>query len=183
MPVDEALLIVRAQKNDSAAIEALIYAYEKRVYNIAFRFMGNEADAWDMAQESLIKIYKSVSSFKSRSSFSSWVYRLTANTCLDGLRKRKKAPLSLDHTVESGASYEDASNPLPEDYALKAERSKDIQKALDKLSSDHKAVIILRDISGLSYEEIAESLGLSIGTVKSRINRGRAKLKELLIQY
>lgn len=183
MPVDEALLIMRAQKNDSAAIEALIYAYEKRVYNIAYRFMGNEADAWDMAQESLIKIYKNVASFKSRSSFSSWVYRLTANTCLDGLRKRKKTPLSLDHTIESGASFEDTSAPLPEESALSSERSADIQKAIDSLSSEHKSVIILREISGLSYEEIAESLNISIGTVKSRINRGRAKLKKLLIQY
>jgi len=183
MPVDEALLIVRAQKNDSAAIEALIYAYEKKVYNIAFRFMGNEADAWDMAQESLIKLYKNISSFESRSSFSSWVYRLTANTCLDGLRKRKKAPLSLDFTVESGISYEDSKNPLPEDHAISSERNKNIQKAINRLSSEHKAVIVLRDISGLSYEEIAESLGIGIGTVKSRINRGRAKLKELLIQY
>lgn len=183
MPVDEALLILRAQKNDSAAIEALIYAYEKRVYNIAFRFMGNEADAWDMAQESLIKIYKNISSFKSHSLFSSWVYRLTANTCLDGLRKRKKTPLSLDHTIESGATYEDTINSSPEDYALAAERSKDIQIAIDSLSDEHKSVIIMRDISGLSYEEIAESLGISLGTVKSRISRGRAKLKEQLIQY
>jgi len=183
MPVDEALLIKRAQRKDSAAIEALIYAYEKRVYNVAYRYMGNEADAWDMAQEALIKLYKNVSSFKGRSSFSSWVYRLTVNTCLDGLRKRKKTLLSLDQTIENGASYTDTATPQPEEHALTAELSEDIQKAINTLSGDHKSVIILRDISGLSYEEISGCLGISVGTVKSRINRGRAKLRELLIQY
>ena len=181
MPVDETLLIKRAQKKDSAAIEALIYAYEKRVYNIAYRYMGNDADAWDMAQESLIKIYRNVSSFRGRSSFSSWVYRLTVNTCLDGLRKRKKSPASLDQSIENGAAFQDQSAPLPEEHVLSSERSAVIQRAIDTLSDDHKSVIILRDITGLSYEEIAECLGVSIGTVKSRINRGRARLKTLLV--
>ena len=180
MPVEETLLIKRAQKKDSAALEALIYAYEKRVYNISYRYMGNEADAWDMAQESLIKIYQNISSFRGNSAFSSWVYRLTVNTCLDGLRKRKKAPVSLDRSLEDGISCKDKSTPTPEEHALSTERSADIQRAINKLSDDHKSVIVLRHIAGLSYEEISSCLGVSIGTVKSRISRGRDKLKSLL---
>lgn len=181
MPDEEALLIKRAQKSDAAALEALLMLYEKRVYNIAYRYMGNEADAYDMAQESLIKLYRNIKSFKGQSAFSSWVYRLTVNTCLDGLRKRRKAPVSLDFALENGITFEAGDEAAPEACALSIENAEDIQRAIDALADDHKQVIVLRDINGLTYEEIAFSLGISIGTVKSRINRGRQRLKELLI--
>ena len=181
MPANDELLLKRAQKGDTAAMEELIQIHEKKIYNIAYRFMGNEADAYDMAQESLIKIYRKLYSFKQESSFSSWAYRICVNTCMDGLRKRKKAPLSLEHSLEQGVSFEDTTIPSPEDHALSIEKAEDIQKAIDVLSEDHKAVIILRDINGFSYEEISEYLDISVGTVKSRINRGRQRLKELLI--
>ncbi len=179
----EELIIKRAQKGDEAALEELIYGYEKRVYNTAYRFMGNEADAFDMAQESLIKIYKRLSSFKRQSSFASWVYRITVNTCLDGLRKRKKAPVSIESSIENGASYEDKSIVTPEEYTLSIEKRENIQSAINTLSDEHKSVIILRDVNGFSYEEISGLLDISIGTVKSRINRGREKLKALLVNY
>lgn len=181
MPDEEALLIKRAQKSDAAALEALLMLYEKRVYNIAYRYMGNEADAYDMAQESLIKLYRNIKSFKGQSAFSSWVYRLTVNTCLDGLRRRRKAPVSLDFALENGITLEAGDEAAPEACALSIENAEDIQRAIDALADDHKQVIVLRDINGLTYEEIAFSLGISIGTVKSRINRGRQRLKELLI--
>lgn len=183
MPDREELTIKRAQKGDSAALEALILAYEKKVYNVAYRYMGNEADAYDMAQEALIKVYRRVSDFKGDSSFSSWVYRVTVNTCLDGLRKRKKNVISLENAVESGASIADEGSETPEDHALSVEKKEDIQKAINTLSPDHKSVIILRDINGLTYEEISNCLSISVGTVKSRINRGRQKLKEILINH
>ncbi len=181
MPDEEALLIKRAQNGEPAALEALLMLYEKRVYNIACRFMGNEADAFDMAQESLIKLYRSIKSFKGQAAFSSWVYRLTVNTCLDGLRKRQKSPVSLDHALENGAMFRDDDSLAPEEHALSIERADDIRRAIDTLSDGHKTVVVLRDINGLSYEEIAYSLGISVGTVKSRLNRGRQRLKELLI--
>jgi RNA polymerase sigma-70 factor (ECF subfamily) len=145
--------------------------------------MGNEADAYDMAQESLIKLYRGIRSFKGQSAFSSWVYRLTVNTCLDGLRKRRKAPISLDFALESGVNLDAGEESSPESSALSIENASDIQRAISTLSDDHKQVIVLRDISGLTYEEIAYSLGISVGTVKSRLNRGRQRLKELLIQH
>ena len=181
MPANDELFVKRAQSGDSAALEELILSYEKKVYNISYRFMGNEADACDAAQDALIKIYKKLSDFKGRSSFSSWVYRLTVNTCLDALRKRKKNVLSLETAAEYGASFTDDSVPTPEGRVLSLERSEDIQTAINTLTDEHKSVIILRDINGFSYEEISDFLGISIGTVKSRINRGRQKLKDLLI--
>ena len=182
MPVVDELLVKRAQSGDKAALEELILLYEKSVYNIAFRFMGNEADACDAAQEALIKIYRRIGSFRHHSSFSSWIYRLSVNTCLDALRKRKRAPLSLDQSMENGVPFEDEHHLTPEAHALSLEKSEDIQTAINTLSADHKSVIILRDISGLSYDEIAECLDISVGTVKSRINRGRQKLRALLVQ-
>lgn len=179
---EEVMLIKRAQKGEETALEALILKYEKKVYNVAYRFMGNEADAYDMAQEAFIKIYKGLKSFRLEASFSSWVYRVSVNTSLDGLRKRKKAPLYLDNHLENGSVFEDKANITPEAYVLSIESKEDIQKAINLLSEDHKATIILRDVQGLSYEEIAETLSISIGTVKSRLNRGRARLKEILIE-
>ena len=180
MPEDE-LTIKRAQQGDRKALEELIMRCEKRVYNTAFRFMGNEADASDMAQEALIKLYRNISSFKFKSTLSSWAYRITVNVCMDGLRKKKRAPLSLEHSLENGISLEDSTDG-PEENALCAETKEDIQKALNLLSDSYKSVVIMRDIDGLSYEEIAELLDISIGTVKSRINRGRQQLKKLLFR-
>lgn len=182
MLADEAITIRRAQNGDGNALEELLLAYEKKVYNIAYRLMGSEADAADMAQEALIKIYRSVKGFKGEASFSSWVYRLTVNTCLDGLRKRKRAPISLEYAMESGMPMEDIAGDAPEAHALSVERREDIQKAIQMLSDEHRAVVVMRDITGLSYEEIAESIHVSIGTVKSRISRGRQRLKELLFE-
>jgi RNA polymerase sigma-70 factor (ECF subfamily) len=182
MPEEEALLIKRAQSSDAAALEALLKLYEKRVYNIAYRYMNNEADAYDMAQEALIKLYRGIRSFKGQSAFSSWVYRLTVNTCLDGLRKRRKMPLSLDHVLENGASFQADAGESPEMCALSLENTEDIHRAINSLSDDHRQVVVLRDINGLTYEEIAYSLDISVGTVKSRLNRGRQRLRELLIR-
>ena len=182
MLADEAATIRRAQNGDKTALEELLLAYEKRVFNIACRLMGNEADAADMAQEALIKIYRSIKSFKGEASFSSWVYRLTVNACMDGLRRRKRVPISLEFARESGVPFEDAAAVTPETHALSIERSEDIQKAIDMLTAEHRAVVVMRDITGLSYEEISQCLKVSVGTVKSRISRGRQRLKELLLE-
>lgn len=175
---EDSILIARAQKGDNAAIEALLLCCEKRVYNTAFRFMGNEADALDMAQESLIKIYKKLPTYRSDASFSSWVYRICVNTCLDELRRRKKAPVPIDYIQNEAADSLEA--PSPEKYAISIENKEMLQIAINALGEEQKSVIILRDINGLSYEEVAECLNISIGTVKSRICRARQKLREML---
>ena len=178
---DEILLIKSAQKGKAAALEALLFAYEKKIYNVAYRYMGNEADACDMAQEALLKICKSMRTFRIGSSFQSWVYRLTVNTCLDYLRKRKKEPVSLESVMQSGSEFEDQSSASPEAHILSIEKGDHIQKAINTLCQNHRITVILRDIEGLSYDEIADALSVSIGTVKSRLSRGRQRLKEILL--
>ncbi len=180
---DNALLILRAQKGEAAAMETLLAQYEKRIYNISLRVTGNEQDAFDAAQEALIKIYKSIASFRGSASFSSFVYRLTVNTCIDFLRKRKN-DISIEASLEDGLSFEDKNNTDdPEKAYLNNDLNGKIQQALQKLDEEHRILIVLKDIQGFSYEEIAQVLKLSMGTVKSRLFRGREKLKKSLANY
>lgn len=180
---DNALLVLRAQKGEADAMEALLAQYEKRIYNISLRVTGNETDAFDAAQEALIKIYKSIASFRGTASFSSFVYRLTVNTCIDFLRKRKN-DISIEASLEDGLSFEDKNNTDdPEKAYLNSDLNDKIQQALQKLDEEHRVLIVLKDIQGFSYEEIAQVLKLSMGTVKSRLFRGREKLKKALANY
>lgn len=174
----ESKLIEKSINGDVASFELLIQKYRQYVYNIAYRMMGNAHDADDMAQEALIKAYKSIHQFKGNAQFSTWLYRIAMNTCKDELRKRKEA-LPLDDAIDTLTEAEKSKvDPLIiyEQKELKAK----IQAALNKLTDDGKEVIILRDIMGYSYEEIGNILQVPIGTVRSRINRNRSMLKDIL---
>jgi RNA polymerase sigma-70 factor (ECF subfamily) len=180
-------LVKKAKNGDVEAFERLVEGYQKKVFNIAYRMLGNYDDASELAQEALIKIYKSLKSFKEESQLSTWIYRITTNVCLDELRKRKnKAVVYIDEKIRSEddeitRQVEDK-QPTPEQRAEQNEVKKAINNAIQSLSQDYKIVIILRDIQGLSYDEIAEILKCPTGTVKSRINRARQSLKELLLR-
>ena len=181
----EKLLVTKSKKGNLDAFEELISSYEKKAYNIAYRMMGNEEDAKDMAQEAFIKIYKSIQNFREESSFSTWLYRIVTNVCLDELRKRKKdklVPLELSIETEKGTAIVElsAERETPEDIYERIEKRQLIQNAISSLGEDYKTVIILRDIQGFGYEEIATMLNCSLGTIKSRINRARNLLKEKL---
>ncbi len=182
---DERFLIKKAQKGDHQAFEELMEEYFKKIYNIAFRMTNNPDDAADMTQEIMIKLFRNIGSFKGDSKFSTWVYRVATNTCLDELKKiRRHSHTSLNAELDTGESevtfdVEDTA-PTPEQHAEKAELKKIVAAAVEKLSPDHKAVIILRDIKGFSYDEIARILKCSEGTVKSRISRARAQLKSII---
>ncbi|NLM44449.1 MAG: sigma-70 family RNA polymerase sigma factor [Clostridiales bacterium] len=185
MEEQEKLLVYRSKKGDIDAFEELIYNYEKKAYNIAYRIMGNEEDAKDMAQEAFIKIYKSIGNFRGDSTFSTWLYRIVTNVCLDELRKRKKnntVPLEMSIESEKGTAIVElsAEKETPEDIYEQVEKKQLIQSAISSLSEDYKTVIILRDVQGFSYEEIATMLNCSLGTIKSRINRARNLLKDKL---
>lgn len=185
MEEQEKLLVSRSQKGDISAFEELIYNYEKKAYNIAFRIMGNEEDAKDMTQEAFIKIYKSIGNFRGESTFSTWLYRIVTNVCLDELRKRKKnstIPLEMNIETEKGNAVLElsAEKETPEDIYEQVEKKHMIQSAISSLADDYKTVIILRDVQGFSYEEIATMLNCSLGTIKSRINRARNLLKDKL---
>lgn len=181
----EKFLLEKAKAGDVAAFEELIESYQRKIFNIALRIVGNYDDANDLAQEVLIRIYKSIGNFKEQSSLSTWIYRITTNVCLDDIRKRKnRKVISLDEEirVEDGEMQRQivSSDPLPEDTAEKGELRELVKDAISSLSDEHRLVIVLRDLQGFSYEEIARILKCPEGTVKSRINRARLTLKNVL---
>lgn len=179
--------IKKAKEGDVKSFEELVLEHEKIVYNVAFRMMNNEADSYDISQEAFIKAFKSIRNFNEQSSFSTWIYRITVNTCIDELRKRKgKETLSMDQELENDdgsfkQQFEDGEN-TPEQKILEKEGQEEIVEALERLSTEHKSVLILRDLQGFSYDEIAETTGTTLGTVKSRISRARNQLKEEMLK-
>jgi len=174
-------LIRRAKQGDIAAFEELIMEYQKKVYNTAYRFFNNAEDALDVSQEIFIKVYTSLKAFKEGSTFSTWLYRIAVNTCIDYSRKRRKIQdVSLDDE-DSNVAKNMVSPQLPPDKIVENREIKDaIAKAIQTLPEDLRICIILRDIQGFTYLEISELLDCSIGTVKSRINRGRRALRKQL---
>jgi RNA polymerase sigma-70 factor (ECF subfamily) len=175
-------LVNKSKNGDMDAFSELISSYEKKIYNIALRMIGNREDAYDMAQEVCIKIYKNINSFKGDSSFSTWVYRITSNVCIDEIRKKKYA-MPLTMVNDSAKEFEipiESHNSLPEDIIERKEKIKDIKKCIIELPPEYRIMIILRDIRGHSYEEISNILNLNMGTVKSRLSRARAILKDKL---
>jgi RNA polymerase sigma-70 factor (ECF subfamily) len=186
MSTSEQILLERSKAGDIAAFEMLIEAYQKKIFNLAFRMIGNYDDAGDLAQEALIRVYKSIAGFKAQSSFSTWIYRITTNVCLDEIRKRKnKKVLSLDEEihVEDGEMQRqiESDDPLPEEVFEREELRQIVGDAIASLPEEQRTVLTLRDLQGLSYEEIADILDCPGGTVKSRINRARQALKNALL--
>lgn len=180
-------LLSAAAKGDMDAFSALIQKYERLLYNIAYRIMGNPEDASDMTQEALIKIYKNLAKCNDEKGFKNWAAAITSNTCIDEIRKRKnKTTRSLDEmvSVPDGAVEQqfESSEPTPEEAILSSEKTQLIQSEINKLSSDHRAVIVLRDIEGFSYQEVADMTNVSLGTVKSRLARAREHLKDSLLK-
>ena len=183
--MNEDFLIKKAKKGDSAAFSALMEQHFAMIYNLALRMSGNPDDASDLTQEVMIKLFKNIGAFEGKSKFSTWVYRVAANTCLDELRKiKRKKTVSLDaeyETEDGSVGYEaEDTAPTPDVSAERSELKTIVAKAVSRLGEEYRTAVILRDINGLSYTEIAEVIGCSVGTVKSRISRGRANLKEIL---
>lgn len=183
MQADEVELIQRSKEGDLAAFEVLLARYENKIYSIAYRFMGNHADASDLAQEAFIKIYQGLSKFRGDSGLLTWMYHVTANVCRDELRRRQRSkvvPLEIVRvdsrqpleTVAAGMEYD------PEDRAIQKELQANLQKLLDSLPDDYRLVLMMRELLGFSYEEIAEHMNCSLGTVKSRLSRAREALRK-----
>ncbi|MGI6453655.1 MAG: RNA polymerase sigma factor [Syntrophomonadaceae bacterium] len=187
--ISEELLVKQSRQGDLKAFEELVLLYQDKIYALAYRYLGNEEDANDLAQEAFIKAFRSLSSFKGESGFGTWLFRIASNLCLDELRGRKRRIkcLSLDEPVITSQGEElpkeipDLSAAVDDKYEKK-ELSLYIQKLLNELKPDYKAIIVLRDMMGFSYEEIAEILKCSQGTVKSRLNRARAILRKKLLK-
>ncbi len=182
--MDEEQQIAAAQQGSLGAFNDLVRAYEGRVYALCYRMLGNGEAAADAAQDTFFAAYQALGRFRG-GSFKSWLLRIAANTCYDQLRRQRRRPQqSLD------ALLDDPDHPVdfaggdratdPEDRALQAELSRTIQAALADLPADQRLAIVLADIQGLSYEEIAVVCETALGTVKSRISRARGKLREAL---
>ena len=184
--MDETVLIQKSQQGDMDAFEQLVLLYEKKVYTIAYKYMGNNEDASDMAQEALIKAYQSIGSFRGEAAFGTWLGRITANKCLDVLRKRQRVQVtSLDDEVEleeGSVKKELASEAAtPEEHTVQQETVQYVQDMIGQMREEYRIVLVLRELEGHSYEEIASMLSCSLGTVKSRISRARNYLKEQIL--
>ncbi|WP_010168970.1 RNA polymerase sigma factor [Candidatus Epulonipiscium viviparus] len=180
--MDESSLIKRAQSGDVGAFEVLIKNYESTIYRICFKVLKNEADSFDAAQEVCIKIWKQLGKFEEKSKFSTWVYRIATNQCLDILRKGKnKKVVSINQNEEWALELEDTKINI-EKQVEDAERLRILKSALDELKKEYSEIIILKDVKNLSYEEIATEKNISLGTVKSRLFRARNALKNILKQ-
>lgn len=179
------LLIQKAQKGDTNAFGTLVASYEKFIFNVACKMFSNSEDVSDIAQEALIKAYKNIDKFDFNSSFSTWLYRITVNACIDEMRRRKgKESFSIDaEDEESGLAVQIEDTSLgAEERVIQNETVSEVRAAIDKLSEEHKTVIILRDLQDMTYEQVAQTLDLSIGTVKSRLARARKSLKDIILK-
>jgi len=183
-PADE-ILVKQSKKGDPDAFEQLVKRYENKVYNLAYRFLGNHVDAYDIAQETFIRLYRALPRFRGESSLMTWLYRITVNVCRDELRRQKRRNLvSVDDknpdtkNNTSYRNYVDTEVSSPEEILERKEFCSEVRLCLYNLSEKHRLILVMREIQGMSYEEIAEILQCSRGTVKSRLNSARQVFKE-----
>lgn len=180
-------LVEMAQQGDSRAFGILIENYERLVYNVVYRMLPNHEDVKDVSQEVFLKAYKYLGKFDGKASFSTWIYRIAVNTSIDELRKRKgHETISIDKETDTNEGilkkeYADHSAGVEEQVIAK-ESMAQIKQAMENLSTEHRVIITLRDLEGLSYAEISEITETSLGTVKSRLARARKALKDLIMQ-
>ncbi len=183
MASDEQQLIRQAQRGDVNAFNTLVLAYQDRLYNAAYRIMGDPASASDITQEAFITAYRRLETYRG-GSFRAWLLRIVTNTSYDELRRRQRRPAtSLDDL--SGVDSDDEppipdNNPSPEQSVQQSELHHAIQDCINALGSDQRAVLVLSDVEELSYQEIAEIVGATLGTVKSRLSRARVAVRDCL---
>jgi RNA polymerase sigma-70 factor (ECF subfamily) len=184
-PAEERLLIERCKEGDQAAFDKLIRAYEKRVYNLAYRLSGHYDEANDISVDAFLRVFQAIRLFRGDANFSTWLFRIVTNVYLDRRKRTKnKQHLSLEEYIEleenTVSRQVEDSAPTPAEVAEGSERWEKIQEAINALPDYQRAMIVLYHTEGLSYEEIAQVMSLNIGTVKSRLNRARLVLREKL---
>lgn len=187
--MDEPALIREAQRGDLEAFNRLVLEYQTLVYNLAYRIMGEGDSAADATQEAFISAYKHINHYRG-GSFKAWLMRIVTNACYDELRRRKRRPAASlealavvkegpDATTEAALVSRDE---LPEERVQRRELAKAIQNCLNRLPDDMRTVVVMCDVQGMDYAEIAASIGTALGTVKSRLSRARARLRDCLQQ-
>ncbi len=183
---NEKILIKRAKDGDTDAFEQLILGCKGKAYNIALKYMKNQEDALDVLQESFLKIFRHLNKFHEESKFDTWVYRIVVNTCNDMLRKNSHHVKDIHIYQINSDSKEEMMDfvdpePNPEESFFQKEGYSQIELCMESLTPEHREIIILRDIQEMTYDEICHILDCNVGTVKSRLNRARTKLREIYI--
>jgi len=183
---EELKIIKKVLDGDKNAFEDLVLHNQKNVYNLALKMTGNEDDALDISQEAFLKAYRQLGNFRGESRFSVWLYRLTHNLCIDFLRKKSRSQVVSLTTQDDDKEFSDLEIPdvrnLPEDSVLRQELRNEITASIEKLGQSHREILVMREITGMSYTEIADTLNLSEGTVKSRLARARINLVNILAE-
>jgi len=190
MEASDLELVDRVQNGDTDAFELLVRRYQHRVYNHVSRMIGAGEDAADLTQDVFVKVYRSLNRFRGQASFQTWLYRVTANLCVDRHRRGQRAPQvtrSLEAPLETDSGEVETEVPdweeNPERQMMTRELQQQVKVAILQLSEKLRPVIVMHDLEGHSYEEIAAALQIPLGTVKSRLFNARAALKELLMPY
>lgn len=185
--MDEKELIRLSKEGDTQSFSKLIAVYENKLYHHAFRMLKSEEDAQDAVQEALLKVWRKLDSYSGTAAFSTWLYTIIHNVCLDILRKKKRtgeqSQISLYQNSNDEEEFEisvEDNAPGPYENVQKKAAVSALKEAIAQLSQEHREVIVLRDIDGLDYDEIASITGASLGTVKSRISRARLALRKIL---
>ena len=183
--MSEEQLIRRAQQGDNGAFEELLLLHQKKVYNLCLRMSANTDDALDLSQEAFIRAWRSLGQYQFEASFSTWLFRLTSNICIDFLRRKKRRQEtslteSYDDSDEGAELSVPDMQPSPEQQAMTNETKIELARAMERLSPEHREILQLRVIEDLQYEQIADILGVRVGTVKSRLARARLSLRKIL---
>ncbi|MGD0765111.1 MAG: sigma-70 family RNA polymerase sigma factor [Dehalococcoidia bacterium] len=179
----EALLVARSREGDLTAFNVLVASHQDGVYGLCLRMLASPEAAEDTTQEVFLAAYRNIQRFRG-GVFRAWLLRIAANACTDELRRRRRRPqvsLDADDSADAPLDLADRASS-PEEWALRHEMASHIQAALMRLPTDQRAAVVLCDVQGLSYEETAEILSVSLGTVKSRLSRGRARLRGFLLE-
>ena len=185
--VSELDLVKQCQAGNTEAFDQLVTRYRTRVFAMIYNMVHNEQDAWDLAQDSFVKAWKSIRRFRGRSSFYTWIYRIVMNVTIDWLRKKQVKGAGAEFNdaiqlkeIEPASRTLPKADPLPHERMEQSEIRARIDNAIAQLSPEHRAVILMKEIEEMQYHEIAEALGCSIGTVMSRLFYARKKLQNLL---
>ncbi len=172
---EEGSLIAQSQRGDFDAFDRLVAAHEDRIYHAAYRITGNAEDARDAAQETFVKAFRALPRYRHEAAFGTWLHRIAVNASLDIVRRRPQAPpVPLEEVVLPAQTHN------PDTEAERHEVQRRVHDAVRRLADDHRVIVVLRDLQGLAYEEIAEALRIPIGTVRSRLSRAREVLRGLL---
>ena len=185
--VSETDLVKRCQAGDTEAFDQLVTRYRTRIFGMIYNMVHNEQDAWDLAQDSFVKAWKSMKRFRGRSSFYTWIYRIVMNVTIDWLRKKQVKGMRAEFDdaiqakqIDPASRTAPKADALPYEIMQRSETRTRIDNAIAQLSPEHRAVILMKEIEEMQYHEIAETLGCSIGTVMSRLFYARKKLQNLL---